>query len=102
MIRKTTRAIKEFRLIQKGDKVLTALSGGPDSVSLLSLISNINRAGNIYSELSIAHLNHLLRGAESEQDEQFVRSLAKRVDLSIVVERKDIKEIAQTRKLSLE
>jgi len=100
--KQVAEAIKKYALFSTNDRILLGISGGPDSVSLLSLISNINRAGNIYSELSIAHLNHLLRGAESEQDEQFVKNIAKRFNLSIVVERKDIKKIAQKRKLSLE
>ncbi len=100
--KRVIEVIKKYDLFSKNDRILLGISGGPDSVSLLSLIFNINRTGNIYSELSIAHLNHLIRGKESEQDEQFVRGLAKRFNLSIVVERKDIKEIAQKRKLSLE
>ncbi len=100
--KQVAEVIKKYALFSTKDRILLGISGGADSVSLLSLIFNINRADNIYSELSIAHLNHLLRGAESEQDEQFVKNLAKRFNLSIVVERKDIKEIAQKRKLSLE
>lgn len=94
--------IKKYDLFSKNDNLLLGVSGGADSVSLLSLIFNINRTNNICSEISIAHLNHLLRGKESEEDEQFVRGLAKRFNLPIVVERKDIKEIARMRKLSLE
>jgi tRNA(Ile)-lysidine synthase len=100
--KQVAEVIKKYDFFNTNDRILLGISGGPDSVSLLSLIFNINRTSNSNFELSIAHLNHLIRGNESEQDEQFVRSLAKRFDLPIVVERKNIKKIAQKRKLSLE
>lgn len=94
--------VRDYGLVSTNDRLLLGVSGGPDSVALLSLIFNMNRAENVCSELFVAHLNHLLRGMESEQDEQFVRDLSKSFNLSIIVEKKDIKEVAYRHKLSLE
>ncbi|MFQ5962701.1 MAG: tRNA lysidine(34) synthetase TilS [Candidatus Scalinduaceae bacterium] len=94
--------IRNYNLFSANDRLLLGVSGGPDSVALLSLVFNLNRTNNNCSELFIAHLNHLLRGEESEQDEQFVKYLSKRFKLPIIVERRDINEVARKQKLSLE
>ncbi|MDV5120866.1 MAG: tRNA lysidine(34) synthetase TilS [Candidatus Scalindua sp.] len=100
--KQVTAVIKEYNLFRANDTVLLGVSGGPDSVALLSLIFDANRVNSIYSDIFIAHLNHLIRGKESEEDAQFVSDLAKKFKLSIVSERRDIKEIARERKMSLE
>lgn len=62
-----------------GDKLLVGISGGPDSVCLLHLLSTIAKASNL--SLFAVHINYRLRGKESEGDEAFVRSFCK--DLAI-------------------
>ena len=100
--KQVTAVIKEYNLFRANDTVLLGVSGGPDSVALLNLILDTNCQNPVYSNIFIAHLNHLIRGEESEEDEQFVNNLAKKFKLSIVTERRDIKEIARERKMSLE
>ena len=100
--KQVTAVIKEYNLFRANDTVLLGVSGGPDSVALLSLIFDANRVNPACSNIFIAHLNHLIRNKESEKDEQFVNNLAKKFKLSIVSERRDIKEIARERKMSLE
>jgi tRNA(Ile)-lysidine synthase len=58
---------------------VVAVSGGPDSVALLHLLVTLRRQGKV-GELTVAHLNHQLRGQESDGDEAFVRELAKRIN----------------------
>ncbi|MDR4504621.1 MAG: tRNA lysidine(34) synthetase TilS [Candidatus Scalindua sp.] len=94
--------IKNYHLFDKHDAILLAISGGPDSVALLNLLTQTNQIVNIYSELYLAHLNHLLRGEESEQDELFVRDIAGIHNLPIMVEQRNIRESSRIRKLSLE
>lgn len=94
--------IKNFNLFDKKDAILVAISGGPDSVALLNLLTQTNKIENIYSKLYLAHLNHLLRGEESERDEQFVRDIARNCSIPIIIEQRNIRQSARIRKLSLE
>ncbi len=100
--RKVMNIISGHDLFRACDKIMLGVSGGPDSVALFKTLLGANTTGNIYSGLFIAHLNHLLRGEESEQDEQFVRDLAEESNISIIVERRDIRKFAGERKMSIE
>ena len=94
--------IREYDLFSANDRVLIGVSGGPDSVALLSLIHNTSRTNPPYSEIFIAHLNHSIRGRESDEDEQFVTTLAEKYGVPLITEKRDIVEIARERKISLE
>ncbi len=94
--------IREYNLFNANDRILLGVSGGPDSVALLSLIYNTSRTNPPYSEIFIAHLNHSIRGRESDEDEQFVAVLAEKYSVSLITEKRDIIEIARERKISLE
>ncbi|HVA40760.1 MAG TPA: tRNA lysidine(34) synthetase TilS [Candidatus Binataceae bacterium] len=67
-----------------GDTILLALSGGPDSVALLHGLREL--APRFGYRLAAAHLNHRLRGAESDRDEMFVRELCSTLGVELVVE----------------
>ena len=75
------------RELQPGDHVVCALSGGGDSVALLHCLLSIRDELGI--TVSAAHFNHCLRGAESDQDEAFVRELCGRWGVELVVGRGD-------------
>lgn len=75
---------------------ILALSGGPDSVYLLY---QLLKKGE---KPILAHLNHKLRGEESDQDERFIRELAKKHHLTVEVKRKNVAAYAKQHKLSLE
>ena len=79
------RLIRSRQLVAPGDKVLLALSGGADSTALLCLFLEIRHQLDL--ELAVAHLNHGLRGRESEADAEFVRSLAADRQLPCIVEK---------------
>ena len=67
------------------NRLLVALSGGPDSVTILHALHRIR--GRARFQLAAAHLNHGIRGSESDRDEWFVRELCGRLDIELVVER---------------
>jgi len=92
--------IREHRLIPEGSKLLVAVSGGPDSVCLLHILLALRDKLGI--TLHVAHLNHQLRGAESEADASYVTALARKLDLPATVERRDVKVYQRSRRLSLE
>ena len=60
MKKKVIDFIKENSMIKNGDKVLVALSGGPDSVCLLHILSELREL--LHIEVYAAHVNHCLRG----------------------------------------
>ncbi len=83
--------IKRYELLKSGETVIVGVSGGADSVALLSLLHS--QLSTLDAQLYIAHLNHMLRGKESDEDEAFVRSLAERFDIGIEVKSVDIKAL---------
>ncbi|RII27380.1 MAG: tRNA lysidine(34) synthetase TilS [Geobacter sp.] len=92
-------AIREYGLFPKGGRVVVAVSGGADSVALLDLLANLPEFG---LSLVVAHLNHLLRGSESDGDEAFVVRLAGVYGLPMETRRVDVRELARRQRLSLE
>jgi tRNA(Ile)-lysidine synthase len=78
------KAIRSFQMLNKGDCVIVAVSGGPDSVALLQLLRSIQQDYRL--ELIVAHLNHRLRGDASDADEQFVRQLSQDCALKCLVD----------------
>lgn len=92
--------IDKYGMLQNGDKVIIALSGGADSVTLLDIFSSIKKIYNI--TIYIAHLNHGLRGDEAYRDEYFCRELGKKYNVETFVKNADIKSLAQELKISEE
>lgn len=97
---KAIKFIKEHRLLEPGAKVLVALSGGPDSVFALSFLLKYSTKYRI--TLGALHVNHSLRGAESDLDEEFCRELCGANNVEYFAFRFDIKKLAKERKASLE
>ncbi len=89
-----------FRLVEEKDAVLVALSGGPDSVALLYGLLALKPELDL--KLYVAHLNHRLRGAESDQDQKFASNLASGLKVEFFSKRVDVKKEAKRRKLSIE
>jgi tRNA(Ile)-lysidine synthase len=71
----------QYNLWQKGSKIIIGVSGGPDSVCLLEVLSLLAKKSQF--ELQIAHVNYGLRGKDSDQDEQFVRKLGEKFDVPV-------------------
>lgn len=88
--------VKQQQLFQKNDHLLIAVSGGLDSVVLCHLCK---AAG---CSFSIAHCNFSLRGAESDRDEAFVKTLAADLNATIYVEQFDTNRYAQENKVSIQ
>lgn len=82
MLSKFLSTIKNNNLIKPGEKVIVAVSGGPDSVCLAHLLASLQRRQKF--EVLIAHLNHALRGAESDQDADFVQKFAASLKITFV------------------
>lgn len=91
--------IREHRLLSEGDLVV-AVSGGADSVCLLHILFNLREELKI--KLHIAHLNHQLRGADSDGDAEYVSELAQKLKIPATIEKQDVKGYQKAQRLSLE
>lgn len=100
MIEKVLEYIKNNNMIYKGDKVLVALSGGPDSVCLIHCLYRLKHELNI--EICAAHVNHCLRGEESDKDEQYVVQLCKNLGVTLFKTRVDVKAYEKRHGVSCE
>jgi tRNA(Ile)-lysidine synthase len=83
-------------------RVLVAVSGGPDSVALVHAFHRISQRPGNRLTLRLAHVNHSLRGTESDEDEAFVRALASRLDLEVDVVRVETAAYAAEQRQSTE
>jgi tRNA(Ile)-lysidine synthase len=78
--------VREFLAARRpSGPIVVAVSGGPDSVALLRALRAVYEG-----QLIAAHLNHVLRAAESDSDEQFVRDLARATEVTFACTRRDI------------
>lgn len=87
------------RLIGKGDRVLVALSGGSDSVTLLHILLALSEEMGFF--VSAAHVNHNIR-EQAKSDEEFVRKLCKKLDVQCYVKSVDVPKYAKEKGLSCE
>jgi tRNA(Ile)-lysidine synthase len=100
LVYKVIKTIEKKGLVERGDRVLVGISGGIDSTSLLYVLVEI--AKEIGFDLGAAHLNHLLRGEESERDEKFVAALAERLAIPLYTRRVDANKYANDKGLSIQ
>lgn len=95
------RKIADFflaeRLLKTGEKALLAVSGGADSTALLNVMSSLFPA-----RICCAHINHQLRGVESDHDQDFVVEQCRKLDIPVTIEKIDVRNYAQIKKLSIE
>ncbi len=101
MNRKVFSAIKQYSMLEPGDSVIIACSGGADSTALLDFFCKNRRQLSLSAVLAV-HVNHLLRGEEALRDEEFVRRLCAAEGIQCLVERRDIRKLASLSGESLE
>ena len=92
-ISKVKSAIAEYDMLNGAERVCAALSGGADSVSLLMALSSLKSGLDI--ELCACHLNHGLRGADSDSDELFCRELCERTGVPLCAKKIDVSAMVQ-------
>lgn len=94
------KLIKKEKLIEKDDSILLAFSGGPDSVALARLLLEIK---NEYSlKMGFCHINHLLRGENSDGDEKFCKRFSEINGIPFYFMRAKVEDYAKSNKMGLE
>jgi len=100
ILKEFTQNIEDHGLVTENDRILVAVSGGIDSVVMLHLFSMIQNKFNL--DIIIIHLNHGIRGIESDRDEEFVKDLAGQYNYRMISDRIDVTGYANQNKLSVE
>ncbi len=104
--------IQKYNLIKDGDKIVVAVSGGPDSICLLDILKNLqkercimtssqNTSLNICFEIIVAHVNHQIR-EEANKDEQYVKNYCKKNGIEFFSKSIDVEKLAHTNKIGTE
>jgi tRNA(Ile)-lysidine synthase len=100
MREKVFKYVREQRLLEAGDRLAVACSGGADSVALLRILGDLR--GELGIVLSVAHFHHGIRGAEADADQKFVKDLASTLQLEFASGSGDAPAYAAANKISLE
>lgn len=100
MINTVIDTIKKYKMLKYGDSVTVALSGGADSVCLLHILCELKCMFKI--SVDAVHINHCIRGDESDSDERFCISLCEKLNVPLKIYRIDVPKIAENSDKSLE
>ena len=96
---KFKKYIKTTGIVEAYDRVLLAVSGGPDSVAMLNLFWRLKKVLPV--ELAVVHMDHGLRKV-SGKESRFVEKLAGKYKLPVILEKIPVREFAELKKISLE
>ncbi len=100
MINRIISTIKAYSMLKGGEHITVALSGGADSVCLLSAMKEISTQYNLH--VDAIHINHCIRGEEADRDELFCKKLCEKLEIPFTVKRIDVPSYAIQKKLSVE
>lgn len=100
MIEKVLKTIKENKLILDSDNIIVGVSGGPDSMALLSVLYELK--DNLNFNLYVAHINHGTREGESDIDEEYVRDYCNKLNIKFYSKNVNLKKYSKENKLSEE
>ena len=64
MIEEVLKTIEQYNLIEDGDKIVLAVSGGPDSIAMLDILNQLKDEMNF--EIYVVHVNHNIRGKDAD------------------------------------
>lgn len=101
MKKKVLETIKKYNLIEDGDKVVVAVSGGPDSITMLDILNEIKNEKIIDFEISVAHINHMIR-EEAKLDELYVKNYCEEKNIDFYSKSIDVLKLANNNKTGTE
>ena len=100
MLEKVENYIRQWKMLEKGDKVVVGLSGGADSVCLFLILEELRK--KIGFEILAVHVNHGIRGEEAKADEEFVKTLCEKKEIPCRSVSVDIPKMAVEYRMSEE
>ena len=105
---KVKSTIEKYNLIQPEDKLVLAVSGGPDSMCMLDILNKLRKNKNVKMkkscfmfEIVVAHVNHMIR-EEAKQDEDYVRKYCEKNQIEFYSKSIDVQKIANNNKIGTE
>ncbi len=101
MKEKVLDTIKKYNLIEDGDKLVLAVSGGPDSMSMLNILNELKNDKVINFEISVAHVNHMIR-EEAKEDEEYVKEYCSQKNIHFYSKSIDVQKLANNNKVGTE
>ncbi len=103
MEEKILETIKQFELIESGDKIVIGVSGGPDSMCLLNSLNNIRKDENndLSFDICVAHINHMIR-EEADLETEYVEDYCNKNNIPIYIKRANVIKIAEENRIGLE
>lgn len=103
LLTKVLKTIRNYNLIEDGDRLVLGVSGGPDSICMLNILNCIRNDKNLRMQFDIivAHVNHLIRD-EAKDDEEFVKSFCEKIDVPFYSKSIDVQKIANNNKIGTE
>lgn len=96
---KILETINKYNMVSKGDKIVVAVSGGPDSMALLN--SLINLKDKLECTIFVAHVNHMIRDVADEETE-YVKAFCEKNNIQCFIKKADVISIAEQNKIGTE
>lgn len=96
---KVLDTITKYNMIQDNDKVVIGVSGGPDSIALLTILNKLKEKWNI--KLYVAHINHRIR-KEAEEETEYVKDFCAKIGVEIYIKEINVEEEAKRLKIGTE
>ena len=100
MDQKVRKYVQDQHMIEKTDRVLAGVSGGADSICLLFVLLELQK--ELGFELRAVHVNHQIRGADADSDQEYVETVCKEQGVDLVVYKEDVPKYAEKHKLTEE
>ena len=120
MIEEVLKTIEQYNLIEDGDKIVLAVSGGPDSIAMLDILNKLRKNSNteekqvkekhngrnrkinkIDFQICVAHVNHMIR-EEAKEDEKYVKNYCEKNGIEFYSKSIDVQKIANNKKIGTE
>lgn len=100
MKRKVLATIKNYQMLVPGERIVVAVSGGPDSIALLSVLHALKQDYSL--DLMAAHLNHCIRGDAALHEAEFVKDISMKLGIPFQYGESDVPGLQKNSGRSLE